>query len=664
MKPLFELLQEHEDCDFEAKAAQGRDGRGEVPRAIWSSYSAMANTQGGIILLGAEEDEAGNLLATGLQNTAKIRKSFWDNINNREIVNANLLQDKDVSEIEHEGARLLCLHVPRATRVQRPVYTGSNPLTGTYRRNYEGDYKCDVETVRRMLAEAIEEIRDARILSGFGLDDLNADSLKAYRNEMKSTKPNHPYLAFDDLEFLRNIGGWSKDRQTDAAGLTLAGLLMFGRLASILDAVPHYVVDYQERPLPASEMRWTDRVTTDGTWSGNLFDFFRRVYPRLTADLKVPFRLQQNSKRVDESHVHEALREALVNTLIHADFTDRIPILVVKRQDLFGFRNPGGLRLPVDVILQGGQSDCRNRRLQKMFQLIGAAEQAGSGYPKILRAWKEQHWRYPLLDEKYQPEQTVLRLPTTSLLPPEAIEELDKRFGPKFRDLGEVERLAVVTALIEEKVTNQRLRVMTATHTSDVTAIFKTLVGSGFLARDGVGWATCYRLPGQTRAEKERLTAATSLFGSEESDISAASDSEHSAPNSEQTPSNSEQTPSNSEHSAPNSEQTPSNSEHSAPNSEHSAPNSEHLISIAAPVRSTKNAPADLVRTTILQLCADDFRSLQTLANLLGRKPASLRIRHINALIKNGQLEYQFPDRINHPGQGYRTVRTGVEKRT
>ncbi|MEH2078965.1 MAG: hypothetical protein V7K89_02795 [Nostoc sp.] len=86
-------------------------------------------------------------------------------------------------------------------------------------------------------------------------------------------------------------------------------------------------------------------MTTDETWSGNLYDFYRRVIQKLFSELKVPFELK-GAKRVDDTPVHEALREALINTIIHAEYTGRIPIQIIKRPDMFVFRNPGIMRLP------------------------------------------------------------------------------------------------------------------------------------------------------------------------------------------------------------------------------------------------------------------------------------------------------------------------------
>lgn len=70
------LYSRREDYDFEVKAAQGADGQGEVPRALWESYSAMANTQGGSILLGVKEQDDGRYEILGLKKPAKVKKTF------------------------------------------------------------------------------------------------------------------------------------------------------------------------------------------------------------------------------------------------------------------------------------------------------------------------------------------------------------------------------------------------------------------------------------------------------------------------------------------------------------------------------------------------------------------------------------------------------------
>ena len=81
---------------------------------------------------------------------------------------------------------------------------------------------------------------------------------------------------------------------------------MFGKLVPIRDAFPNYMLDFQERADARPESRWVDRLTTDGTWSGNLFDFYQLVIQRHFRDLRVPFQLRGDT-RIDETPVHEAL---------------------------------------------------------------------------------------------------------------------------------------------------------------------------------------------------------------------------------------------------------------------------------------------------------------------------------------------------------------------
>jgi len=82
-----------------------------------------------------------------LTDVPKIKKNFWDLVSNKGKVSLNLLIDENVKEMEVEGKSVLVIKVPRANRRQRPVYIGQNPITGTYRRNYEGDYHCSADEV-------------------------------------------------------------------------------------------------------------------------------------------------------------------------------------------------------------------------------------------------------------------------------------------------------------------------------------------------------------------------------------------------------------------------------------------------------------------------------------------------------------------------------------
>ncbi len=481
-----ELLDLRENYQFEAKSAQGQSGNGEVPKDLWESYSAMANTEGGKILLGSKELKDGSLEFLGINDIDRVQKDFWTTINNTQKINQNILNESDLEVVVCDEKTLILLNIPRAPRTLKPIYTGQNPLTGTYLRYHDSDIKAKDEIIKHMLADAINESNDTSIIEGFDMDDIDSESLKAYRNIYKSTKLNHPWIELDDKEFLIQLGGYKKDRKEKTEGLTLAGLLMFGKQRSILDGVPNYLVDYQEQTENAED-RWIDRITTDGTWSGNLFEFSQKVYRKLTADLKVPFKLKDSFQRVDESNIHEAVREALVNTLIHANYNGRIGILVIKHPMGFSFRNPGLLRISKEEAFKGGHSDCRNKTLQKMFQLIGMGEQAGSGFPKMLRAWMEQHWQYPYMDENTSLETTTLYMPTISLFPQEIQDDLEHLFGTEYKSLNKDERLALILAFVEKEVTNVRLSNIGAIHPADTSKILRKLVDRSLLISDGIG---------------------------------------------------------------------------------------------------------------------------------------------------------------------------------
>lgn len=640
-----------ESVDLECKAAQGRDGRGELPEDFWKSYSAMANTDGGVILLGVQERPRGIFVAVGLAEIERVRKALWDNLHNRKQVSANLLSEQDVEPIVVDGKTVLRIQVPRASRQIRPVHLGSNPFGGTYLRRYEGDYAADDEAVRRLLAERVEDSRDERVLKGFDFGDLDVDTVAAYRNRFAAVKPGHVWTDLPLPEFLERIGAWGKNREEGISGLRLAGLLMFGRAEVIRDALPHYMVDYQERPEARAEKRWIDRLVPDGSWSGNVYDFFRKVYQKLTADLKVPFQLQAG-QRIEDTPVHEALREALVNTLIHADFSGRVSVLVVKRPDMFGFRNPGRMRIPPELAIHGGNSDCRNRRLQTMFQLVGYGDHAGSGLPKIYRNWAGQHWRRPVLHEMPEPEQTLMELRMSSLVPERAVAELTAQLGARFAALPETARLALITAQVEGLVSHDRLKQITTDHPADLTKLLGQLVRDGLLIPDGTGRGMVYFLSWQRPTAVAAFDAAD--FGNR--GLGATSPEPGANP--------------------PEPGSKPPELGIKPPELGTKPPElatyydwgaipddlQQALQALAAPVALRRKASSEVLRATILALCKGRFLGLRVLAHVLQRDPDDLRKRTLTPMVQKGALLPAFAS-TRDPRQAY-TARTTEHETT
>ncbi|MDC6166992.1 RNA-binding domain-containing protein [Paucibacter sp. XJ19-41] len=640
-----------ERCDLECKAAQGRDGRGELPADFWKSYSAMANGEGGLIWLGVQEKPLGHFQAVGLIDVERVRKALWDNLHNPKQVSANLLAEHQVQPVRVDGKTVLRIEVPRASRQVKPVHLGSNPFGGTYLRRHEGDYPADEETVRRMLAERVEDARDARVLKGFDIADLDMDSVLAYRNRFAAVKPGHVWADLSVPDFLERIGAVGRDREQGYSGLRLAGLLMFGRAEVIREALPNYMVDYQERPEAKAERRWIDRLVPDGSWSGNVYDFFRRVYQRLTADLKVPFQLL-DAQRVEDTPVHEALREALVNTLIHADFSGRVSVLVVKRPDMFGFRNPGLMRVPPELALVGGNSDCRNRRLQTMFQLVGYGDHAGSGIPKIYSNWAGQHWRRPVLQQVMEPEQTLMELRMSSLLPPETVAKLESSLGERFSVLAPQERLALVTVATEGQINHSRLREISADHPTDITKMLARLVRDGLLVSEGIGRGMVYHLPGQAFAVQR-------LFDVPDEDVAVPLTPELGGSGPEAPRLTPELAPGTG-FSPPLTPELAADGA-TAPLIADLGQLSEEDLAVlketAAPASSRKRVDPDLMRETVLALCRGRYLGLRVLASLLNRRDkdgSDLRKRILNPLVQEGQLTRAFPS-PSDPRQAYLT---------
>lgn len=611
---LENLLLSYESSELEFKSAKGG-----FPGSFWETYSSFANTQGGCVVLGVKQDDNGFKI-DGLDKVKieQLKKSLWDGLNNKGKVSVNILTEKDVNEYETVDGHLLLIEIPKADYRNRPVYLDNNP-DNSYKREHEGDYKCTDIEVRRMFAESniIDCPMDSKILPEFSFEkDLDLDAFYKYRQEFSTLHRSHPWSSASDWEFLEKLGGVREDRKTKEKGLTLAGMLMFGKYSSITDpyCCPSFFPDYRETD-PSSDKRWTDRVYYDGTWEVNLYNFYNKVYNKLTASIPRPFALK-NGIRMEDSPIHVAIREAFVNCLIHCDYTQNSNLTVINEGTRFVFTNPGSMLVSMSQYRLGGESVCRNKALQTMFTFIGAAEKAGSGADKIWKGWKTSNLRNPFLHQR--DNKVILELPFVSMLSKEVVEQLKEIYGPEITSIDHNKLLVLAACANEGQVSNATLQNVLDMHPSDITTLLKEMVGEGKLLSFGLGKGTKYKLPEKKNITSRILKNATTSDDDQPtlfSELEAAEEEERSGRISE---------------------------------------NAASSISENTPSRK-RNKSTLALHEKILAFCAD-YKSLADISEHVNRTVAHLKTHVIPELLEAGKMQRKYPDTPNHPDQKYKTT--------
>ena len=276
---ILKLLAEGERVTLECKKAQNA-----VPASLWNTYSAFANTIGGTILLGISEDvkeknSQKRFQIVGVEDAQNLVTDFW-NIINSSKVNENILNDGDVDIVNVDGVQVVCIHVPQADWRLKPIYLNDNIYKGTYRRNHAGDYRCTERQVRSIIRDSFEEGNDGLLLEHYDMGDIDLDTLHRYRTLFQFRNDGHVWNEADDKTFLRNLGGYVVNREAGKEGLSMAGLMMFGKGLHVRERFDNFRMDYLNFCNLVGEERYSDRLTYDGRWENNLYHFLASWPPR------------------------------------------------------------------------------------------------------------------------------------------------------------------------------------------------------------------------------------------------------------------------------------------------------------------------------------------------------------------------------------------------
>lgn len=493
---LLTRIESGEGLEIEYKSAAGG-----LPRNMWETVSAFANTAGGWIILGVVKS-GDSLKVQGVKNAADRMQDVVNTLRNPQKINRDPCGVEGVTVEAVDGMQLVVLRVRASSSREKPVYLDGNPYEGTYVRRNEGDYRCRKQEVDRMIRDAGTEGADSAILTGYAWEHIDEGTFLGYRQRYQTQNPGNPWVEYDGARFMRAIGGYRKDPETGKEGFTRAGILMFGTDEAIHNLRARHLIDFRLVAGPGTEeRRWEDRLALEG----NLLKAFLQIYPRLIAPLKTPFQLE-GPYRLTESAAHEALREALVNMLAHADYSESAALLVTASLQEYVFRNPGSSRIPEDDLLTGDRSDPRNPVLLRMFRQIALAEESGTGVPKILRIWREAGLQLPAVISDTERYEFSLTLKLVHLLSEQdrkwlarcaalASEGAQLTVPAVVAPLAPNEQLALIQARTAGSITNASVQALTGLHRADVTPLLVGLKDRGLLDRENTGrWAN-YRLP-------------------------------------------------------------------------------------------------------------------------------------------------------------------------
>lgn len=374
---------------------QAQDG---LPNDMWETYGAFANSRGGHIVLGIKENKDGTFEVEGVTEAQAIMDQIWNMVNDVNKISRNVLRHHDVyMMMTTTNKPLVIVHVSEADRTQKPITVVHKKKKVVYVRRGSSDQEAQTEDLKYIDMNSFSSV-DERPVEHFTLDDLNLDDLKDYQKKVAQKEQDERILNLDSHTFAKRLNVLRLDRQTNEEYLTLGGLLFFGKSNSILEYIPNFKLEYFYRN-SLSQADWIDRISFDDYGlldDMNLYRFYHVIYEKLFNLIQEPLLLDENQVRLSyRKDLMTALRELLVNSLMHAYYESDQYVKIEEYPDYYEFSNPGEMLVSKESFMQGGNSKSRNSIISSLFRRIGYSEKAGSGGPRIVDIVEKYHLQEP-----------------------------------------------------------------------------------------------------------------------------------------------------------------------------------------------------------------------------------------------------------------------------
>ena len=378
---LIAKLADIEWEDFEVKEAKS-----DIPKNAWETVSAFSNTAGGWLVFGVKK--AGKaFFIVGVDNPEKIEQDFTNTLRTTDKFNTLIIPK--CLKYDFEGNTVLAFYIP--VSAQKPVYF--NSIKNTFVRTASGDNRATQAEIDAMFRDQAFGTQSSKTIQGKDETSLDTNSLDRFRDYMSRYNSDSTYNKLTRSEFLEKL------RIISNGELSYSGLLLLGKNDAIQDHFPDFRVDYLEVP----GNKYTDGPSPFSfrlPEQENLWEYYFVILDRLRKYINIPINLTIEGFASEDVPQLAALREALVNFLMHCDYFSPMKPRIRVFDNRIEFLNPGAPPKSIETFIREDISLPRNPILAKLFRSVRLAENAGTGFTKMIRGWQIYRGQAPVFHQE------------------------------------------------------------------------------------------------------------------------------------------------------------------------------------------------------------------------------------------------------------------------
>lgn len=598
-----------DECDsIEAKEISGDD----TGKSIYETICAFSNEPGlggGIILLGVKRED-GQLFplykVTGLKNPDKLQSDIVSacqskfSIPVRPKIRREILGGKAVLRIEIEELQA----------AQKPLVIKNLGLPrGALRRVGSSDVHCTFEDMAAFIQEGTNKTYDAHLVADSRMEDIDPDVIKNYRRFIAEFRPSSDILTLSDKDLM--ISTMSLKPLDEKTRATATGILTFGKVTSLRRFFPQIRADYIRVPGKEWITDPTNRfVSVD--LRAPIISLIDRVIAAIADDLPRRFQIDQSSSRRIEVPIipHKAIREAVVNSLLHRNYKVARPIQIIRYSNRLVIENPGHSLKSQDQFDNPG-SITRNPHIAAILHETHFAETKGTGMRVMRQELRQAGLSVPTF--RSDRENDLFRV---TFLFHHLLGKAEWEWLGKYRELKLTEDQMIALVYIREtgEISNQILRDLTGLDAYKTTLSLRKLREGGLLEKRGGGTTTHYIASARLLND---LSGEASLQGTLQGNLQGSLQGSD------------------------------------ATSAEAKLP--KKLRSELLHLRMGKRAAAEKVAALLVDVCRHGEFSKEQLSTMINRDPTYTAQTYITPLVRDGRLEMTNKESPSHPDQKYRT---------